>query len=63
MYDQEAVSFLDMIISTLCEHERALSEIVDRLEKVTRILESLPLSSQGKGSASERESRSRSRRA
>lgn len=40
MQNQGAMSYLDLIIAVLQEHEKKLDEIIDRLEKAARILES-----------------------
>jgi len=39
----EPYGFLDLLVSVLAEHEKTLSELIDRLEKATRILELLPV--------------------
>ena len=33
---RNAYGFLDMLVATLCEHEKHLSDLIDRLEDVTR---------------------------
>jgi len=32
---QERTGFLDLLINTLCEHEKNLSQLIDKLEKIT----------------------------